>query len=333
MNILWAGGEDVDFPIMGNATVVTTGGRFRSGWARCAINMSQSTGSPAKSAPFSGGAVTSAWLSFQMYNQGPISNSLFAGFGLSGTNKWLGVGSDSSNSNRVALVKYDGSTRTQLAAEGGSSMAGSVLTRFDIQVTNYGTTATVNVYVNGVAILTFTGDVTVSGMTNFDSVFVMFWNNGGGGPGQYSEMFVADSDTRAVQGLQTLALTGAGTTNAWSNDTFSNINGISFSDSNPTYSNTAAQDQQYTVTTPTPVTYSVLAVSQSARLARPATATTSQVKLGYKNGATGAFGTGATKTPGVGFALATQIDQINPVTGVAFTQSDLASLQLDMQSA
>lgn len=335
MNILWAGAEDIDFPTIGQLTVDTTAGHFRSGWARCGLNMPNSTASPGKSAPFTGGALTSAWLSFEFHLNVNMNTAgqLMCGFGLSGTNKWLGIGTDTTSNIKVALSKYDGTTRTQLQAEGGTSLAAAVMNRFDMQVTNYGATATVNVYLNGSLIISFSGDTTVSGMTNFDSVFIMFQSSANANAAVYSEIFVADSDTRAVLGLQTLALTGAGTTNAWTNNTFTNINAISFTDNTPASSNTAAQDQQYTVTTPTPSAYSVIAVSISARLARPATATPTQVKLGYGNGAGGSFGTGAAKTPGVGYSLFEQIDAINPTTGIAWTQSDLASLQLDLESA
>lgn len=330
MNILWAGGEDIDFPVIGSATVTTTAGRFRSGWARCGINQ-LNAGSPAKSNPFSGGAITTGWATCYVYYAGaPNASALSFSVGLSGTQKSLGIGASSTSGTKFCIFKYDGTTRTELAAESGTSIVANTLQRLDMQITNYGVSATVNVFLNGVSLITFTGDVTVSGMTNFDSIFL--WSPNGNNV-TYSEIYVADSDTRAVQGLQTLALTGAGTTNNWSNNTFSNINGISFSDTNPAFSNTAAQDQQYTVTTPTPVTYSVIGVIQSARLARPSSATPTQVKLGYGNGASGSFGTGSTKTPSAGFSNFQQIDQINPITGVAFTQSDLASLQLDMESA
>lgn len=326
-------GEDLDFPVAGASTVSTTAGGFRSGWARACFSMNSVSGPPAKSAAFTAGALTSAWISGQvLYSVNPPSTTSLCGltFGLSGTQKCLGVGIAAASTTKFCIYKYDGTTRTELAAESGTSLATNTLQRLDMQVTNYGVSATVNVFLNGVSLITFTGDVTVSGMTNFDSVFI--WGPGGN-TFRVSEMFVADSDTRAIQGLQTLALTGAGTTNNWSNNTFTNINGTSFSDANPANVNTTAKDQQYTVTTPTPVTYSVIAVTQSARLARPSGATPTQVKLGYGNGAGGSFGTGAAKTPNTFFSNFTQIDATNPVTGVAFTSSDLASLQLDLESA
>ena len=342
MAILWTGAEDIDWPILGSGNISTTGGRFRSGWARCAINqplMNSSNQTHAHSTSFNGGALTSAWLSCQLFGSftNPWTNMGFIGFCLSGTNNSLGIGIDPSNQLKYCLFKYDGTTRTNLASEGGTSFGNNILTRIDIQVVSYGAAATVNVYVSGVNIISFTGDVTVSGMTNFDSL--IFYGTQSMGVAatpsntQISEVFVADSDTRGQIGMLSLALTGAGTTTGWSNNTYTNINGISFSDANAAFENTAAVDQQYTVTIPTPAAYSVTAVSINARLARPSTATPTQVKLGYGNGAAGAFGTGAAKTPGVGFSWFEQIDAINPVTGVAFTQADLAALQLDLESA
>ena len=332
MAILWAGGEDIDFPVIGSATIITVGGQFRSGWARCAISQPAS-GAVAKSNPFNGGAVTSAWLSFQTFvpSVGGLSltNTSMAAFGLSGTTKGLGVGV---NGSTFQIFKFDGTTRTVLASEGGSSWTVATLQRIDMQVTSYGATATVNVYLNGVSLITFTGDVTVSGMTNFDSVFI-YSATGANLTQKTSELFVSDSDTRAIQGLQTLALTGAGTTTGWTNNTFSNINGINFSDGSPTSVNVVATDQQYTVTTPTPSVYSVTAVAISARMAKSTAATPTVVKLGYGNGAAGSFGTGASKTVTTGFQTYEQIDAINPTTSAAFTQAQLAALQLDIESA
>ncbi len=335
MNIYFAGGEDISFPSFGSYLVNTVSGRFRSGWARCGLAATQNTPTGgAHSSVFGAGAQTSAWLSFRIYLDSSLNTSqMLVGLGLSGTNNALGVGSDTSNSAKVAIFKYDGTTRTQLAAETGTSWAVSTAFKIDMQVISYGASATVNVYVNGILTVTFTGDVTVSGMTNFDSVYLLPNPFFGVASPVYSEIFVTDTDTRGFLGLQTEALTGAGTTNSFTNDTFTNINGISFSDANPTYTNTAAQDQQYTLTAPTPTSYSVSGVVITARMAASSGSTPTQIKLGYNSGGTKGFGTGAAKTLTTGYATYTQIDTVNPVTGVAFTQSELAALQLDLQSA
>ena len=93
---------------------------------------------------------------------------------------------------------------------------------------NFGVAATVTVYLNGALLIAYTGDVTVSGMTGFDSVFLARITDG------YliaSEIIVADEDTRGMSGLATLALTGVGSTDAWTG-AYGMINQTTISDIN-----------------------------------------------------------------------------------------------------
>lgn len=337
MNILWSGGEDIDFPTIGGATVWTTPGYFRSGWARCGLRM-QGGGETAKSLVFSGGAVTSAWLSYEIafFGSENATSVKFAGFGLSGTDKSLGVGSDASNGLKFCIYTWDGTTRTELASEVGASIisqppASVTCQRLDIQLTNYGATATVNVYLDGVSLITYTGDVTISGVTGFDSVFI----HGPSASSGYalSELVVADADTRALLGLQTMALTGAGTINNWTNNTYTNVNGIAASDASATYVNTTGTDQQYTITDPTPSVYTVVGTKISARMAVSAGAVPTDVKLGWDNGGSVGFGPGASKALTSAYATYEQYDAVDPTTGNAFLQGDMAALQVDLESA
>ena len=329
MNIWWVGAEDIDFMAIGGAGVNVGTGTFRSGWARCSIESPNTSGAACHGNQFNGGALTSAWLSCRVETASIPIGYGWIGFGLYGTTNALIIGMSTSSSSKTALYTVSNGSLTQIATESGNSISTGTIMRFDMQVLNYGATATVNVYINSVPIISFTGNVAVSGMTNFDHVYIS--------PTEYvtnfTEMIVADSNTTTIIGLQTLALTGAGSTTNWSNNIYTNVNGISYSDSSPTYENTDAVDQEYTVTTPTATTYSVAGVQISARMAAPTGSTPGHIKLGYGSGGTGYFGSGASKVPSVGFATQSQIDQTNPITSAAFTSSDLSSLQLDIQSA
>lgn len=327
MNIYWIGGEDIDFMAIGGAVAAAIGGTYRTGWARCSIILN-SVGVPTHGNPFNGGALTTAWLTCRVYSFSNSTSVGYIGFGLYGTNNALIIGSSTSAGTKLALYTVAAGSFTQIATEAGNSLQVNTLSRFDIQVLNYGASATVNVYVGGVNVLSFTGNVAVAGMTNFDHVYLSATSQ----VNFYSEMLVADSNTLAITGVQTLALTGAGTTNNWVNNTYTNINGLNYSDSNPIYVDSTAANQQYTVTSPTPVTYAVAGCQISARMAISASSTPSYIKLGYGSGGVGYFGSGAEKTPALGFATQTQIDLINPVTGTAFTSSNLSSLQLDVES-
>lgn len=332
MSILWCGGEDIDFPNGTTPNVSTTSTSFRAGYARCIVQ-APSNNALMKSTVFPGGAITSCWFSVRwcINTVATIVNQRAVGLGLSGTTKGLFVGSDSATATKLALCKYDGTTTTQLASEAGNSITGTaaniLIHRIDMQVVNYGASATVNVYFDGVLVITYTGDVTVSGVTNLDSVF--FNSTTGWYP--LSEFIVADEDVRAFPGLVTLALTGAGTTDQWTG-TFSNINGTTISDANPAFTNTNAQDEQFNWTDLPAGTFAIKAVRIAARMAKSASPAVTQVKLGYNSGGSVAFGTGATKALTTAYATYEQIDATNPVTAVAFVQSEMNALQVDAQS-
>jgi hypothetical protein len=330
MNILWCGGEDIDF-LQGTSPLVNTNaGRFRSSFSRC--DLTCTSGQTLKSNVFPGGALTSFWFSTWLIVTGAGGTSKrWIGMVQSSTSaKGLWLGTSGANSSRLALISFDGTTQTELAAETGASVPGGTLTKLDMQLINYGGSSTVNIYVGGVLVINYSGSTSISGVTGFDQIAIFGDATFGQG---FSEFIVADSDTRSLN-LMTLALTGAGTTNAWANPTFSNINGISFSDTNPTNSNTAAQDDQYNVTDLATGLWSVLAVKQTIRAATSSTPTATQIKMGYNSGGSIAFGTGSTKTPTVSaYGQFEQIDQINPVTSAAWVQSDMNALQLDYRSA
>jgi hypothetical protein len=343
MNILWAGGEDIDFVTFGGMKVSTTSGQFRSGWARCAINMTNGGTDPgnARSYPFTAGAVTSAWLSCHSFLTGGqvmATEGLFlVGFGSSASGSYLGLFTGPTTSPQLSLGYYNGTSVTILATEAGTSYGTLSATgggKVDFQVSNLGATSTMNVYVNNSLIISFSGSAVITGLTNFDSIVMGVYTGGTATTWSWSELLVADSDTRALLGVNTLALTGAGTTTGWTNSTFTNINGVTLSDTNATFVNTTSADQEYTVGTVQPTVCSVIGVIISVRAAVSSGSTPTHVKLGYGSSGTGFFGTGAQKTPTLGFAQYQQIDLINPITSSAWSQANLtAPLQLDIQSA
>jgi len=327
MAILWCGGEDIDFSLGAAITPITTASHFRAGYPRCTVRQDTS-GSISKSSIFAGGAITSAWLSARMITFNVGLNLRMIGLGLSGTNKCLLIGTDSANAAKLALSKYDGTTLTQLAAELGTSLAPGVLQRLEVQVVNYGATATVNVYLDGALIITFTGNVTVSGMTNFDSVFVMRSNPSGSMFAEFSEIMVASEDLRAFPGLVTLALTGDGTTTDWTG-IFSTINGTTISDATPNYTDASDQLQEFDVTNLPSGTFKVRAIKIAARAAKAA-GTPTQIALGYNEAGTVTVGGDIALT--TAYATYEQLDLVNPRTSADWDQSILNALQIAAKS-
>lgn len=335
MALLWAGGEDIDFPVSGGLSVSTSSGSFRSGWAR--YSLTNPSGSAwARSAVFIGGPITSGWLSFRVNTNNASSSFTLNGSQLvnlsnSSTGAWLGIGV----SGQQTLVIAKGNARSVLATEPNASLSTNLaapgIVRIDMQFTGYTSSSTVNVYVNGVLDFSFTGDVTIPGNSNFDTVSIGTGQTNAGF--NVSELFVTDTDSRAIMGLNTLAPSALGTTNQWSNNAAANVNPNSVNDANATFVNTTAKDQQYTVNAATPSVYSVTAMAFNVRAAKSSGATPTNVKLGYGSAGSGFFGTGASKTMTTGFLWYEQIDAINPITSAPFTSSDIASLQLDLESA
>lgn len=329
MSILWCGGEDIDFP-NGTAIVPGTGsGQFRTGYSRCTVAMT-SIGT-AKSTVFPGGAVTSCWLSLRGYIPALSTLSVrYAGLGFGGTNKGLFIGTDATTNTKMTLAKYDGTTHTVLATETGNSLASLTLKRYDIQLISYGASATVNVYVDGALILTFSGNTAVSGVTALDSVFLSN-QQGASSFMTSSEIIVADEDPRAWPGLLTMVPTGLGTTDNWSNTAASNVNPTTINDANAAFTNSTAQDEQYNVTDPPSGVYAIKAVRLAARAMSTSGATAANLKLGVKNGAT--IATAPQHAMTTAFATYEDIFATDPTTGLAWALADMTALQLELLSA
>lgn len=322
MNIYWLGGEDTSFPNGGSVFVSTTAGVFRSGYSRCGVRNNSTA--LAKSTTFAGGALTSCWFGFWFTSSGSFTGNQCVLLGKSGTNLGIGFGQGSSNG-RIAIVTYNGSTTTVLAQESGTSMTNSLI-KIDIQLINLGASGTINLYLNGVFWLTYTGDLTIgSTLTSVDSVYLQSqtfsW--------LCSEMAVTDSDTRSLS-LLTGAPNGSGTTQNWSNPANTNYNPIVINDANSTFTNTTAQNEQATLIDIPSGTFAVIGTKIESRALATAGATATQLKQGFNQGGTVAVGSAHTLST----AFATYEDYIvnDPATSAAFTQTGFNSVQLDLQS-
>lgn len=303
----------------------TTAGHFRSGYGRCGVG-SNASGGLLKSTLYPGGAVTTAWLSGRVYTPSAFNTStLFLGVGLSGTNSGLFVGTNSTTSNKVSLLKYDGTTKTVLASEPGTSLVINFLHRVDMQITSYGASATVNVYLDGTLLITFTGNVTVSGMSNFDSVFVSRFTNAT----VVSEVIVADEDSRSFS-LVTMAPNANGTTQQWTG-AVTDVNPTTINDANANFTNTAAQDQQYNLIDLPAGAFNIKACKIAARAMHTSGSTATGVQLGVNSG--GTVNVGSTNSLTTAFTTYERYLATNPVSGVNWVQSDMNPLQVDIRSA
>jgi hypothetical protein len=344
MSILWAGGEDIDFaagavlPVAAN--IGTTAGYFRAGYARCAIGGGISTTPSATflSQAFAGGPVTSCWLSFRLAQITPESGfrvgNLLAGLvqsGTAGSGIYLLIDGTGSWSNRLAIATFlsSGPTITQLASESGTSLASGVPLKIDIQVVSYGATGTINVFSNGVLIITYSGNIAVSGVTGLDTVATA----GAGSPFANqtwnSEFVVANEDTRTFS-VATLAPAGAGTTDAWTG-VYTDVNELVINDATAAYTNTATQDEEFTLTSLPSGIITVRAIQIAARSAMTSGATADKIAAGVRSGGTTSPGTAQALTTSW-VTLQSLLSQ-NPVTSANWAVADVNALQLNFRSS
>jgi hypothetical protein len=195
-----------------------------------------------------------------------------------------------------------------------------------MQVINYGSNATVNIYLNGGTLprITFTGNVAPGTATNLDSVVTTSTNYNVA----QSEFIVSDSDTRSLS-LATLAPAGTGDTNQWTG-TYSNINPISINDSSTISDTNAGDNFQCTMNALPTGTFTVVGVKIAARAIQTGSGLSS-ISVGVK--------TNSSISVPSSVSLPTTWSEVetyystNPVTATTWTSSDINSLQIDLKSA
>ncbi len=325
--VLWAGGEDIDFP-NGTLPLTVSSSYYRSGYARCSIyqgNTSNTTS--ASTLSFSGGAVTTCWLHAQGHVAAPSASKQFIGLGLnSAAQVAIAIGSSGSSPSQTALWKYSGGAWTQLAAETGNSLPASSIFAIDVNVQNFGSAATVYVYINGTLVITYAGSTAVTGVSNLDCVCLI----GNGVEFNCSEIIVTDTlDTRAMSVL-TAAPNAAGDTNNWTG-TYTNINPTTINDSSVISVDTTGADFQANVIDLPAGTFSVPAVKVSARAEVTSGAVPTGIKLGVRISSVNYLDTAHTLTNA--FAPYERLMTTNPATSAAWAQSDIDPLQLALESA
>ena len=331
--VLWAGGEDVDFPNGATGAVSTCvagscwTGATRGGYSRTCIWTTNGGNTPVLSNTFSGGAVTSAWLSFRMRNNFG-ANRRWSGFGKSGTSAFLGIGTSPSSGTKVALKKYDGTTLTQIAEESGNSLAGGPA-KLDMQIINYGAAGTVNIYVNGAATpaLTYTGDIRVGAIASWDS-FALVTDDGW--PSCSSEFLVADTDTRSMS-VVTLNPNANGDTNQWTG-TQSDLNESYINDATAVGNDAVGGGQNFQChMSDLPAgNFKIEGIKIAARTAQNGGNVTS-IAVGVKTNATVSVPAPVALTSA--WTTTETYYSSNPVMAAPWAVSEINSLQLNLQSS
>jgi len=275
MQILWCGGENIDFNrcIYQEYNSVT----YRSDYARSSIEP-QTGSSVIISNPFWGGSVTSCWLVARVHWDSSLTWQRCIGFGQ--RNKTLGTGlwlSSGDSRDRFALRTYNGDSGSTLV-QGPYTFRNYYLHHIAIQVISYGALGTINVFQNRLQVMTYTGDITAGSMSAIDCIVF----TGQAGYVRASEVIVTDNDPRALS-LMSHVPNGAGTSSQWTG-AYTAIDDTEIDDSDCVYTDTDDYNGRFAMTDCKSGTFYVRGIKTVARACSPSGSTANVLKLGvYSN--------------------------------------------------
>jgi hypothetical protein len=229
--ILLAAGEDLDVTPTGAVTTDTTSGHFRSGWARAALsNTGQNSATDPATVRFDTPTVanqTTLWVHAEVFSSstGTIANNQsIVLFGSDGVRRLVVRGGPSQNV-KISTRNTAG-TLTDLVTCTASSWPVGGLSKLD-WFTNYAVAGHTTLYVNGVSVCDYAGDVTTNSVTAVNQV-EFGESTGIAQTNSWSEIVLSTTDTRDMN-LFTCAPTGAGNTQSWTGS-FANVNPTTIND-------------------------------------------------------------------------------------------------------
>lgn len=268
--ILAACSEDVSCQFNGTVTVDTTAARFNSGYARFGMGAAGSTANVypptnrVSTNTFSS-ASSNFWMSYYYYMTTTSAlNNVFTEVLDNGVVRII-IRAAGANIYKVSK-RTAANSLTDLGAT-FTLCSTNTLCRIDIHVV-YGTSGSIDVYNNGAAAFSYSGDVTTDSAITLNQADFSNW--AASGSGVFSEIIVSDSDSRSMRMITCVPL-AAGNTQTWTG-AVSNINTNSFNDTVFNYTTSTSALSQWTTgcTVPSSGTTTVVDVRSAARLAKGA---------------------------------------------------------------
>lgn len=267
--ILFVGGEDVDFQLIGTVQTSLSSTFYRSGYARLAQNVSFNSVSdpPANRlvSPVFANQST-IWIHAETYqgtnnttNLGMNPVSIYATDGLPHLMiRGTGTGGQVKISKETAAGVY-----TDLATCTSGAWPAASLHKFD-WFTHYNSSGETTLYIDGTQVCDFIGDVTTDSLTAVNQVTFAGVNIAIADNDYWSEVILSTTDTRNMN-LVTLAPVANGANMAWSG-TVANVNGTNYNDTNPLTTGTANLVAEFTTGTLPAGSFTIPVICQSARV-------------------------------------------------------------------
>lgn len=341
MSILFAASELDAFGLSSttNITGVTTSGEFDSEFARGAMKVDNSG---LATINFTG--QTEGWLRLTAFVTTPngATGAIFELQDSSGVQTLVQLDSDGAGG--MNLEYWNGATLAEISPAfimgGANSSAGSgsqaglnwgpqnslVVINVHWNIADAG--GLYEIYLGDILVASFTGDTLHGGFTQIDRLVL---GNGlaAGRPWTYSEIIVADEDTRDMR-VATNHATADGNDTAWTNG-FANIDEVALNDVDLVSSGTAAQVQNYvSQNLPTNDMDQVPAVIVCAR-AQDDTVSPDKVDMHVRVNATNYFG--ATQTLTASFDGYFEAWNTSPDTASAWTRAEVDALEFGQRSS
>jgi hypothetical protein len=151
-------------------------------------------------------------------------------------------GTNDSTRRKLSLYSYINGTWSHIVSESGTSFSDGGYHRLTINIIDYGTSSTINVYCDGIIIINYTTNLVINTVSYFDSIAILDVYPDFGAYGGLSQIIVADEDTRLMK-LKTLALNNNGDMNSWSGS-YSDITDSTISDYSKLYTSVPDADVQ-----------------------------------------------------------------------------------------
>lgn len=264
--ILFAGGEDIDFTFIGGPQSSTGAGTFRSGYARLSIDPTDGTTSdPPVSRFFTPvfTATTSLWLHMEVYTTTVSTDSgaeMVCAIDPSGVCRLMFRGTGSTSIKLTTRTSAGVLVDLMTCTSGGWPING-IISKIDWKL-NYNSSGSSDLYVNGVDICSYSGNVTTESATQIAQYY--FGRPSRGSQSNYSEIIVATTSTRDLN-LATCAPQANGTTQNWTG-TAANVNPTTVNDTSAITTTSTGTIGNFTCPALPTGAFTVPAVVQSARI-------------------------------------------------------------------
>jgi hypothetical protein len=280
------GGEDIDFSSGLAPTVSTTGERMRTAYSRCALYPPLNSWITSKQFT----AITEGFIHAMSYcvtsdTYGGTPEAYIIGFSNSAyPTSGIFICLPQSVNGYISLVKIStAGVVTTLATSVLPWIVSNTVQQFDLELFDYGASGTLNLSIDGVLRLTYSGDISIAGISEFDVVSNKGFcdSNGHSRYAYISEICVSDSDTRGLLGVMTRVSIDVGDTNDMTG-TYEAINEVSKSDADLLFTNTIDHDAQFALSAMPTGDYRILARRIAARAIKSHDSTPTKLKLGEK---------------------------------------------------